>query len=78
MGQVRQVFKIFPKRGSSGGLGKIGDCSKKGKGITFFHTNPSQMSSLCVWYVCLLLIYTILIGILCVSQEGVRLIEFNE
>ena len=73
--------KFFKMRSSNfsnkkGDVGKIEDCFKKERGYYFFShlTNPFKCH-LCVWYVCLLLIYTISISIFCVLQEALRLID---
>ena len=79
------VFKIFSKGAGSefshkkGGVGKIGKVILKKGGFTYFHTDyMSLMSSfsLCVMCVYLLLIYTISINILFVSQEQLSIIRF--
>ena len=69
-------------------VGKIGEAVlKKGGGITNFHISMKISDSwltnlfLSVWCVCVcvfcLLIYTISISIVCVSQEETSLIAFN-
>ena len=85
------MFLYLPKREASDffrkkkGIGKIREIAEKDEGsITYFHPyKPTLMLffSLCVLYVCVsvcmcpLLIYTISISILCVTQEGLILIE---
>ena len=80
------VFKIFSKGAGSefshkkGGVGKIGKVILKKGGFTYFHTDYMSLMpsfSLCVMCVYLLLIYTISINILFVSQEQLSIIRFN-
>ena len=67
-----RVFEIFPKSWvhKRGGVGEIGDCSKKGVSLTLTLFKSTFFS---VCGVCVLLIYTIfisIVSIVCVSQKG--------
>ena len=57
---------------NNGRVGKRGEVvlKKGGRGITYLHTNPFQCYlSMSVWHVCVLLIHTIFISIICFTRR---------
>ena len=78
------LFEISPKKRASefsheeGEVIKIGVVLKKSECHYLPLANPSPYLSLCAVSACVLFIYTICISILCVSQEGVSLVESNQ